>query len=172
LTVSIATAMPAPTAVYREEQLFAWWIYLVVALTFTVSCLYLTYRPDGDAGRGGLFPATILVIMTAMPLITAGFLRMTTQVTSGVVEVWFGWFPTYRRRINVGSISRVEVITYNPLKDCGGWGIRATRDGERVLNARGDRGVRLHFVDGTRLLIGSQQAEVLAAAIERAIHPG
>jgi hypothetical protein len=171
LSVSFATAIPAPTAVYREEQLFAWWIYLVVALTFTVSCLYLIYRPDGGAGRVGLFPTTVLVVMTAMPLVTAGFLRMTTQVISGSVEVWFGWFPTYRRTINVGSISRVEVVTYNPLKDCGGWGIRATRDGERVLNARGDRGVRLHFADGTRLLIGSQQAEVLAAAIERAIHP-
>ena len=40
--------------------------------------------------------------------------------------------------------------------DYGGWGIRKGRDGKRVFNARGNRGVRLELSDGTRLLIGSR----------------
>jgi hypothetical protein len=40
-----------------------------------------------------------------------------------------------------------------------------------VLSARGDRGVRLLLTDGTRLLIGSQQPEELAAALTRAMRP-
>lgn len=38
--------------------------------------------------------------------------------------------------------------------------------GENVaLNARGDRGVRLMLTDGRRVLVGSQRAEELAAAL-------
>ena len=62
--------------------------------------------------------------------------------------------------------------SYRPLADYGGWGVRTGRDGERVLNARGNRGVRLDLSDGTRLLVGSQRPEALAVAIERAIRPG
>ena len=67
---------------------------------------------------------------------------------------------------------RLEVVSYRPLADYGGWGIRSGRDGERVLNARGNRGVRLDLADGSRLLIGSQRPEALALALERALRPG
>ena len=113
----------------------------------------------------------ILVGLTLPVIFTAGVLRMTTEVTASRVEVWFGWIPTYRRVLDIGSVRRVEVVTYRPWADCGGWGIRTGRDGERVLNARGDRGVRLHMIDGSRLLVGSQTPEALAAAIERAKNP-
>ncbi len=57
-------------------------------------------------------------------------------------------------------------MTYRPIADYGFWGIRAGRDGERALIARGNRGVRLELTDGTRLLIGSQRPEALAAALD------
>jgi hypothetical protein len=101
-----------------------------------------------------------------------GVLRMTTEVTPTDLRVWFGWVPTYRRFVAIGTIQRIEVVSYRPLIDYGGWGIRSGRDGERVLNARGNRGVRLELTDGSRLLIGSQRPEVLALAIERALRPG
>ena len=90
---------------------------------------------------------------------------MTTEVTPTDVRVWFGWVPTYRRFVAVGAVQRIEVVSYRPLLDYGGWGIRTGRDGERVLNARGNRGVRLDLADGTRLLIGSQRPRL--ARIER-----
>jgi hypothetical protein len=169
--VSTVASIPAPTAIYREEQLFSWWIYALVGLVLFVSGLYLTNRPGMVAGRPGPLSSVILIGLVCQPLIVVGFLRMTTQITPGVVEVWFGWIPTYRRAINISMVERLEVVTYHPLKDCGGWGIRAGRDGERVLNARGDRGVRLFFRDGTRILIGSQHPEVLASAVQRELRP-
>ncbi len=48
----------------------------------------------------------------------------------------------------------------------------AGRDGERALIARGNRGVRLELIDGSKLLIGSQRPEALAMALERALRPG
>jgi hypothetical protein len=98
---------------------------------------------------------------------------MTTEVTPTDLRVWFGWIPTYRRIVPVGTIVRLEVVSYRPLADYWGWGIRSGRDGERVLNARGNRGVRIELSDGTRLLIGSQRPEALAIALERSmLQPG
>ena len=75
---------------------------------------------------------------------------MTTEVTPTEVRVWFGWVPIYRR---VGADRRAsaatDVVQYRPIVDYGGWGIRSGRDGERVLNARGNRGVRLELADGS-----------------------
>ena len=96
---------------------------------------------------------------------------MTTEVTPTEVRVWFGWVPIYRRAVPITNIHAIEVVQYRPIVDYGGWGIRAGRDGERVLNARGNRGVRLELADGTRLLIGSQRPEELAETIERARRP-
>jgi hypothetical protein len=85
--------------------------------------------------------------------------------------VWFGWIPSYRRRVPIGSVVSARAVTYRPLADCGGWGIRSGGDGERVLNARGIAGVRLVLSDGSSLLIGSQNPETLAASIEALIRP-
>ena len=69
----------------------------------------------------------------------------------------------------IGTIRSIEVVTYRPIADYGFWGIRTGRDGERALIARGNRGVRLELADGTRLLIGSQRPEALAAAMDRTL---
>jgi hypothetical protein len=113
-----------------------------------------------------------IVICLALPLLLAVcLLQMTTEVTPTQLSVWFGWVPVYRRELPIGTVRRHAVVQYRPFADYGGWGIRAGRDGERVLSARGDRGVRLELSDGSKLLIGSQRPEELAEAIERALRP-
>jgi hypothetical protein len=170
--VSTAAAIPGPAAVYHEEQLFGWWVYALMAAAVATACAFFVLRPEADPGARSPLSLVIIAGLTLPSALTVGMLRMTTEVTASRVEVWFGWVPTYRRCLDAGAIRRVEVVTYRPLADCGGWGIRTGREGERVLNARGDRGVRLYLIDGSRLLIGSQTPELLAASIERAMPPG
>ncbi len=176
MSLSVVAIHP-PSAVFREEQRFGWWVYS--ALAVIVGLVWFMLLAPGPVGpmrpmRPMLpFPewfATAFVL--SVLLFVAGVLRMTTLVTPAEVRVWFGWIPTRRRSIAIGAIARVEVVRYRPIADCGGWGIRSGPDGERVLNARGDRGVRLHFADGSRILIGSQRPEELALAVEGALRPG
>src|ERR1700722_12563683 len=98
--------------------------------------------------------------------------HLSTEVTPAGVRVWFGWAPTYRRIVSTGTVRSIEVVSYRPIADYGFWGIRAGRDGDRALIARGNRGVRLELTDGTKLLIGSQRAEALAMAMEHTLRPG
>lgn len=176
--MSVATFQPA-AVVYREEQNFDWWVYALVALTEAlVGVTLIWFNQDGHPPAAFGQPKEMALALFAVGglcvplLVVVGLLRMTTEVTTTDVRVWFGWIPTYRRFVGVGTIQKIEVVSYRPMVDYGGWGIRAGRDGERVLNARGNRGVRLELADGTRLLIGSQRPEALAVAIERAVRPG
>jgi hypothetical protein len=176
----LAVASLNPVAVvYREEQNFEWWVYLLVALTeaFAGATLAWVYQsganPVGQGGLTGLVLSLASLGGIALPImIVVGLLRMTTEVTPSVVRIWFGWIPTYRRFVVIGTIKKIEVVSFRPIVDHGGWGIRSGRDGERVLDARGNRGVRLELSDGSKLLIGSQKPEVLALAIEGALRPG
>ncbi len=92
-------------------------------------------------------------------------LCLRTTVTEAQVTVRFGaLFPLYQRSIPKADIVSFEVVTYSPIADYGGWGIKWGRGG-LALNARGNRGVRLTLRDGRRVLVGSQRPGELAAAL-------
>lgn len=175
--MAVASLLPA-AVLYREEQNFDWRVYASLALLDVMAWGALVWwfqeAPD-PAGPGlGWSPETTLIALLGLLLPAVAvvlLLRMTTEVSPSMVRVWFGWIPSYRRTVPIAAVRRLEVVTYRPLADYGGWGIRSGRDGERVLNARGNRGVRLELSDGTRLLIGSQRPEDLALAIEQAMRP-
>jgi hypothetical protein len=162
--------------VFHEEQYFDWRVYALIAALEVVggySLVWLT-RHWGPvqaliAHRWSLEFSLAAFIGLALPLVMAIYLlQMTTEVTPTEIRVWFGWIPLYRRAVSTSGIKHYAVVEYRPILDYGGWGIRAGRDGERVLNARGNRGVRLELADGSKLLIGSQRPEELAETIERA----
>ncbi|AGA29169.1 hypothetical protein [Singulisphaera acidiphila] len=172
-------AFPPPVVVYREEQNFDWRVYAFIAvavglLWFALFCSYVTGANPGvrDNDASPQLAVGFLVGLVLPVVLIVGLLRMTTEVSPTDLRVWFGWIPTYRRIVPISSIQKIEVVTYRPLADYGGWGIRLGRDGVRVLNARGNLGVRIDLVDGTKLLIGSQLPEDLARALERAMQPG
>jgi hypothetical protein len=179
--VAVASFQPA-AVVYREEQNFDWRAYALVILVEAALWAVVLWQLRKfhhpavlfDLNPHGLdLPLGIGCCVVLPVALIVGFLRMTTEVTPTDLRVWFGWVPTYRRIVPMGTIVRLEVVRYRPLVDYWGWGIRSGRDGERVLIARGDRGVRIDLADGTRLLIGSQQPEALALALERAmLRPG
>lgn len=170
-------AVPRPSALFREDQRFTWWVYAALAVMMGLQWALLTgHGPGLHAGAVGPHSPVAtglgLVAGVGLPiLLLVGVLRMTTVVTPGEVRIWFGWLPTYRRLVPINSIQRIEVVRYRPIRDYGGWGIRVGRDGEKALNARGDLGVRLHLAGGGKLLIGSQHPEDLARAIDAQLHP-
>ncbi|MHC5538463.1 hypothetical protein ACYOEI_09560 [Singulisphaera rosea] len=174
-----SVAFQPSMVVYREEQNFDWRVYVFVVASEVLVWLGLLWfhqqpvQPGGGHRLGLVELSVVAGVGLVLPaLLVVGLLRMTTEVGPTDLRVWFGWIPTYRRMIPLGTIQRVEVVSYRPLVDYGGWGIRQGRDGVRVLNARGNRGVRIDLADGTRFLIGSQHPEDLARALERAIRPG
>jgi hypothetical protein len=164
---SVVTLQPA-AVIFREEQYFDWRIYAVVALAEMVTGVAILRGRVWSLDLGLGFAIGMALVLVVMILL----LHMTTEATPSDLRVWFGWLPTYRRAVPIESIRSVEVVTYRPIAEYGFWGIRSGRDGERALIARGNRGVRIELTDGSKLLIGSQKPELLAAALDRSMRTG
>jgi hypothetical protein len=168
--------MRPAAALFHEEQYFDWRVYALLGAVEVAACLGLlwwTYRAEPAAFLARAWSLEFALLIGAglgLPwLLTVFVLHMTTEATPDVLTVWYGWVPIYRRSVQIVDIRSCAVVEFRPIADHGGWGVRAGRDGERVLTARGDRGVRLLLADGGRLLIGSQRADELAEVLTRSL---
>lgn len=157
---------------FREVQKNRqWWLWAVVL----APCAVVGYgavrqlgfgqpwgdRSMSDAGLG------LLIVFLAAVIVWLHKMSLVTQVRAEGLTVQFKWL--WRPRlIPLSTIHSYRVVTYKPLAEYGGWGIRYGFNGGKAYTSSGTRGVQLEFVDGERLLIGSQRPEALARAIEQA----
>jgi hypothetical protein len=95
--------------------------------------------------------------------VMAAFTRLAVDVDDATVSVGYA-AGLARRRIDVRQIERAETTT---TAWYAGWGIRFTPDG-LLYNAWGRKGVKLQLVSGKKLTLGSDEPELLLAAIEAA----
>ncbi|MEP6993733.1 MAG: hypothetical protein ABI968_04350 [Acidobacteriota bacterium] len=106
----------------------------------------------------------ILVPVVFLILLGVVTLRQTTTVEVDAVTVRFGFL--HKTRIPLSEIAHAEAVSYRPVRDYGGWGIRGFGR-RRALNARGNQGVLVTRSDGSTVLIGSQKPRELLAALGR-----
>jgi hypothetical protein len=118
-------------------------------------------RPMSNASVIGW---TIFLWLVYLRLMTV---RLVTDLRDGklVVAIRGLWRA---RRISLSEIASVEVTSFDPLRDYGGYGIRSNRQ-ETAYLAVGNRGVRLTLSNGARIVVGSPRAEELADVLHRAM---
>jgi len=105
---------------------------------------------------------TVFLWLVYLRMIAA---KLVTEVSSG--KLYISMRGLWRiRTVDVSGIRSVEIVTFDPSKDYGGYGFRSTPQGKAYL-ANGTRGVRLSLEQGTALVVGSQCPEKLAAALSR-----
>lgn len=110
--------------------------------------------------NGNLIGWTIFLWIVYLRLITV---QLVSEVGDGELRVGFrGLWPT--RRVPLGDIQSAETVTFDPLRDWGGYGIRSSRQG-RAYIAAGNRGVKLKLAKGATLVVGSQRPEELAGIL-------
>lgn len=110
--------------------------------------------------NGNVIGWTIFLWLVYLRLITT---KMVTKVERGKLTISMLGMWTLRK-VWLKDIGKTEVVSYRPVEDYGGYGIRLTKRG-RAYIASGDRGVRITFAKGGKILIGSQRPEELERAI-------
>jgi hypothetical protein len=127
-------------------------------------CFHIPWgnHPAPDGGLAVI--ATVMMIIGVFTLWLYYFMRLETEVRSDGLYVRFFPFHLKPQRIGFDELAKCEAVTYRPLIEYGGWGIRYGLSG-KAYNVRGKRGVRLEFTKGGKLLIGSQDPEALAKAL-------
>lgn len=153
-------------ALFRETQRFhanPWAKFSIAAVLVASGTVSFALRGSDELsnpfGLLGLGLAAAVVLL----LVLGG---LETEVRGDGLYVRF--LPLRRKhRFGWPEIVSAGARSYRPIREYGGWGIRWSTRG-KAYNVYGDRGVQLVLADGRRLLIGSQRADELAAAIASA----
>lgn len=171
---TIADGPRAPvqhTVLFREVQHFRLW-FVVLVLAAVVGLQWWAFiqqiilgRPFGNNPGSDALVWVFWVVFGILFPIGFALLRLETRVEPGLLRVRL--VPFGGVHIPLGEIVQAEVVTYRPVRDFGGWGLRWSAKG-RALNAYGSRGVQLVLADGKRILVGSQRPEELVSALTTA----
>jgi hypothetical protein len=158
-------------AEYEERSGWSWWVHLLLLLVF----LSVVWPVVGSSGEGGSTAAGdkaafLLLLGMGFPVLFYTFLgSLRTRVFSDAVEMTWGPAEVIRKRIPVEKIRAVQTVTYSPLREFGGWGIRAGGGKKKAWNIRGNRAILLTLEDGTRFYLGSDRPERAVQWIQAAM---
>jgi len=105
------------------------------------------------------------LILTCMISLTISFLllqlRLETQINKEGISLRFFWFHFSFRHYKWVEIKKAYVREYSPVVEYGGWGIRGFYK-NRAFNVSGNKGLQLEFLNGRKLLIGTQKPDEIS----------
>jgi len=150
---------------YSEKTGWAWWVHSLIWLTLLAAVFPLIELGNGNGwGRNGAMPVwtgvLLLVLGFGLPLSIYSLMgQLRTGVTGEGIDIRWGFLEVLRKRIPFTEVESAEAVTYSPLGEFGGWGIRMGRDKKRAWTVRGNRALLLHLKDGTSFYLGSDKPE-------------
>ena len=155
------------TILFRERQRFKqWWIWLLLIVInglflFGVFKQVVLSQQFGDkpmSDKGLLITSGVMLLLTLLFVV----LRLETVIKIDGIYVRFFPLQLKFRHYTWKSLKGCYVRQYSPITDYGGWGIRIGLFGKgKALNVSGTKGLQLEFVDGRKLLIGTNKANEL-----------
>ncbi|WP_122087941.1 hypothetical protein [Halalkalicoccus subterraneus] len=143
--------MPRSPSFRETQRMRQPWVWLLLGAIVVVTI------PVGS------IPA--LVVLAAVAALFFA-IRLTTEVREDGVYVRFGPIHRTFRHVPFDDVERVETTRFG-LLSYGGIGIRWTPDTIAYMTDRGD-GIEIHRANAKSVVIGSQRADELAAAISAA----
>ena len=162
--------MQIDNPIISESQKFRqWYVWVLVAIAPIIFVWAILQQvvlgvPFGTNPSGNI----VLIILAVVFGIAFPFFLYRTgldvQLSSEAIHLRFWPLHFKPRTFYFRDIHNVEPVTYSPLKDYGGWGIRYGAKG-KAYNVSGNQGVVITLETGQRIMIGSQRHEELSSII-------
>ena len=150
---------------YNEKQSFlkskAIWIPLV-PLLFFIYGFYHQFILKIPFGNHPMSNMGFLLFFSGYMLFLIFFISISLETKIFEEGISVRFFPIQLKPIffKWEDITKVEIVTYNPILEYGGWGYRGFNfNRKRALNIAGNKGVKITFNDGKSLLIGTQKKD-------------
>jgi len=153
---------PLKSPVYREWSSWPGWLVVVFWGTMFVGMAVVSLaRGESDQDRlVGLVGLALTAL--SVQLLVAG---LSVRLYRDHLVVGLGSTGLISKKIRYQDIVRTESVTYHPLREFGGWGVKYGKEGKRAWTARGNHAVVLHLRDGIRLYVGSDRPHRLEERI-------
>ncbi len=157
-------------AYFNETQRFRqWWIYLIIAGSL-IAWGYGVFTSITAVEEEKATEDYILILTSLAPILLVFMifaLRLVTRVRNDGVYFQFKPLQFKEKHIKPDEINSWEVRKYSPIKEYGGWGIRAGgKKHGKAYNISGNMGLQLYLKNGKKLLIGTQKPREMQKAME------
>jgi hypothetical protein len=145
-------------------------LLFLVAIAFEGHMILLPMLEGGDsAWPGWTMPVSIAgIVLNVLISLVLVCTKLQIRLESDALYVRFFPFHLQFRKINFDDITLIYPRSYLPLSEFGGYGIRFGSQG-RAYNISGNKGVQLEFINGHKLLLGSQKAEEFTTLLQEAV---
>jgi len=147
---------------YREFTGWSYWVYSIMWGSIGGAAI-------ASAAAGSEWAAYLCVGSAVVIHVVLGGLLVTLEPEG--LRVGLGRVRLLRTFIPFSNIRSLESVSYRPLREFGGWGIRGSRK-RRVWSARGTEAVVLWTHDGRQIYIGSDEPHRLEGRIRNSMSVG
>ena len=164
---------------YKEHQRFTqWWLWGLIFLSIAPMAyafgkgMYQQFILGEPWGDQPMSDTGLVLTIVGTSLIMGGVIwllftaELTIEVHDRTIYYRFTPFIAQNRRIGMEEIASWKVEKYNPFTDVGGYGWRKGFGRKPAYNVKGRIGLHLELKNGKKLLLGTQKANELKAAVQ------
>lgn len=153
--------------VFNESQTYrgTWLIYLILLIELpTVILLTVLFFTSEEKQEMGI---ALVFVFGIMSLALTLILNIKLETRIDHLGIQFRYLPFIRkwRLLSKESILAAEVITFNPLLDYGGWGMKGNKT-TKLYNITGDQGILVDTGESKKILLGTLKAKELSSFLE------
>lgn len=150
----------------KFKQKWVWILLGAINLVFFYGIIKQLYfkipfgnNPTGDKG---------LIISTLLFLVFCFLFSricLTTIISEHSITIQLNNFKKIKKTINWEDVASCEIRKYKPILEYGGWGIRFGMNG-MAYNMYGNMGIQLTLKSGSKILIGTNESELISPIIK------
>ena len=154
--------------IFKEEQTYrgTWVMYLILMLELPTLILVsvVMFTSDTADKQEGMIVLTAVFSVMALVMGLIFNIKLETRVDEKGIH--YKYFPFVKwRLIENHEIREAGVISFSPLTDHGGWGIKGNKT-RKAYTVIGDSGLSIDLGEKKKILIGTQKPKELSEFIE------
>ncbi len=150
--------MDAKTPRHSEFEALAPWARILTWGAVGSATWGLLTNPPSEGALPSVIIAAVVSLGVLVELVFGG-LRI--ELFTDSMRLSLGRVGWIKKSVRYDEIDRLEPVTYRPLREFGGWGVRGFGV-KQAWTARGKRALVLHRSDGSQIYVGSPHPEQLA----------
>ncbi|WP_268035507.1 hypothetical protein [Algoriphagus sp. PAP.12] len=154
--------------VFNETQNYrgTWVMYLILmtelpSLVLVTVILFNSKSESQDI----IFHLGLVFLIMAAAFFLLMSIQLQTRIDHKGIQYRFKPFLNKWRVIPIDTIKSAEVISYSPISDFGGWGMKGNKT-TKAYSILGDEGVLIDFGDKKKVMLGTKKAKDLKAFLE------
>ncbi len=157
---------------YREFTGWAAWVYILLYGAIGLSTLPLLMGID-DAAAWSTLERLLWsgLLFSSAGVIHLLFGGLLVTVERDGVRVGLGKARLLKTFLPFQDIVSMEPVTYSPIKEFGGWGLRGMGK-KKAWTARGNQALVFTLTDERRIYVGSDQPSKLESRVRHAMASG